>query len=1203
VSLMLPPPPPKGVANYKSNISEVSELWSTLDNRKYRNQRTAFLASVSALVFSLYFAEAPTAHAQEVTYNLPNTPGTNSWVVQGSGVSTGSYLFGQFTFNWSTGQIDFSKSFSLTSTGSTNPSIPFSINGGTITSSSGILGYTAYTFLGGNYTHNQSSATTYSQSNQSYTSAGVTYAPGTQYVEIDAQINGQNYFLDISKLSTSYLYPGDVTPGTTNGIYSSVQAYPSCTWGVSCYYILSSTAAVQNPTTNIATSGSTYYASNLGTSVNPVFQGGTLIIDQASQNYTQNFTLDNSGTNTINQNGQSSTFSGNFTDATSGGTITIANTSSGGSVIFSGQNSYTGKTIIQSGAHLTAGVSNTFSQASQTQINTGGVLDFANTSQNINSVLLAGGTIQSGILNGAISSTGGYISAISGASLTTISGVTTADTNTALASASVGSSSTFTSAGVVNGTLTNAGTFNATAGGIGGAIANNAGGVFNVNGTLGVSSNFTNATSATLNVNNGGIYNGLSSSNISNSGAINVNNGGKLTAPGGITNNAAGTIIVSQGGTVKDDLTNAGSVSNSGTYNANVASNSGSITNTSTGIWNGNVASNSGTISNAGTWSGQIINSSGTFTNQSSGTVSAGLINSGTVNAAGAINGAIANNAGGTIALTGALTNNTSLTNAAGATLTLGSNSLTSPTISNAGLVTGANGATIIGTMANTGTLDISTSPSTKISVKGGLSFAGGSTYQIGITPSTASLTNVTGAVTLSGGTVSALGSGAGYSTFMKYTILTSTAGVTGTFTGATTNVAGYTAFLTYDANDVYLGLVKGGINYVPMAITPNQTAVAKAVVAAQAANTGLNPITTALAIVASNPANVPAALDQLSGAGLAGTQTLAFRAGDLFTSTMIDQGHNWVTGTKSINEIVLSGADRTNAIAGGQRTWRAWSGGYAGTQSLKNDNSTGGYAQGNNVYGGSLGVDYQAHPNLIIGAAGGYANGDFHVNQLGTSGHIDGGQFGFYGTATQGPLYGIASIALSSFSNRTTRNFIGFGTLSSEIDHGSFRSTEVREHFEIGRRYAYNDVTLTPYAALDLAQLRTNNFAETNDTGATNTAALSVAGSKTQSAPAALGLRTEKSMTLGNMKIVPWIDAAFVHEFSSQRQIYATLINLPSAAFNVDGATVGSNSARIKTGVNVSITPNTLLFASFNGDFSGRSNFYAGKAGVRITW
>ena len=122
----------------------------------------------------------------------------------------------------------------------------------------------------------------------------------------------------------------------------------------------------------------------------------------------------------------------------------------------------------------------------------------------------------------------------------------------------------------MTGGLTNSGIVNANGGAVNGAIANNAGGTFNVDGTLTSDNIFTNAANATLAIGASGAY--TLQGMLTNSGAVTVASGGQLIATvGGITNNAGGTITVALGGTVKDDLNNAGVVTNNGAYVANVA--------------------------------------------------------------------------------------------------------------------------------------------------------------------------------------------------------------------------------------------------------------------------------------------------------------------------------------------------------------------------------------------------------------------------------------------------------------------------------------------------------------------------------------------------------------------------------------------------------------------------------------------------------
>jgi outer membrane autotransporter protein len=101
-----------------------------------------------------------------------------------------------------------------------------------------------------------------------------------------------------------------------------------------------------------------YLASNLVSTVFPVFQGGTLQIN-TSGTYTDNFTLNTSATNTIDARGNTANFSGVFSNETARGNIVIADSVGGGSIIFSGSNTYTGLTTVQAGTLWLQGVMRT----------------------------------------------------------------------------------------------------------------------------------------------------------------------------------------------------------------------------------------------------------------------------------------------------------------------------------------------------------------------------------------------------------------------------------------------------------------------------------------------------------------------------------------------------------------------------------------------------------------------------------------------------------------------------------------------------------------------------------------------------------------------------------------------------------------------------------------------------------------------------
>ena len=109
---------------------------------------------------------------------------------------------------------------------------------------------------------------------------------------------------------------------------------------------------------------------------------------------------------------------------------------------------------------------------------------------------------------------------------------------------------------------------------------------------------------------------------MTNAGALTVNAGGSLVATG-LTNLLGGSVV--NNGTLHDDLSNAGTVTNKSVYVANVAFNSGTITNAAgAGVtWTGNVNAGAnvagGLITNQATWIGAGANAGGKSTTRPRG--------------------------------------------------------------------------------------------------------------------------------------------------------------------------------------------------------------------------------------------------------------------------------------------------------------------------------------------------------------------------------------------------------------------------------------------------------------------------------------------------------------------------------------------------------------------------------------------------------
>ena len=136
--------------------------------------------------------------------------------------------------------------------------------------------------------------------------------------------------------------------------------------------------------TAIDTAQPFYLASQLGSAVNPDFQGGTLRIDTAAPAIGSDFTVEAYPTNTIDAFGNSATFSGSFSGA---GPLTFTDSVGTGKTTLTGTSSYTGTTTISAG---TLAITGTGAIAASSSVIDNGTVDISGVTYLIEFNSLAG---------------------------------------------------------------------------------------------------------------------------------------------------------------------------------------------------------------------------------------------------------------------------------------------------------------------------------------------------------------------------------------------------------------------------------------------------------------------------------------------------------------------------------------------------------------------------------------------------------------------------------------------------------------------------------------------------------------------------------------------------------------------------------------------------------------------------------------------
>jgi outer membrane autotransporter protein len=535
---------------------------------------------------------------------------------------------------------------------------------------------------------------------------------------------------------------------------------------------------------------------------------------------------------------------------------------------------------------------------------------------------------------------------------------------------------------------------------------------------------------------------------------------------------------------------------------------------------------------------------------------------------------------------------------------------LTSPSVGvqSGGTLTG-NG-TVVGTVTNNSGGNVQVDSGT-LAFNGNYIHQMGAFFTVGVTPSTNGVLAVTGAghtADIQGGTVRVMAGVGSYAPSTQYTILTATGGVSGTFSGWTSNFAFLDPSLTYDANNVYLTLVRNSIDFASVGVTPNQISAGGGLAALGMSN----PIVSAALML--TPDQARAAFDSVSGEIHPSLHALMLDESALVRDAILGrqrldaaQGSTGAqaTGFADEDEAALAYARKARKAKAGPKwpikapppviapVYGAWVQGYGNWTRL---NSDGNAAALRSTNGGAIGgVDVTLNHNWRFGVATGGGRTDARVDARLSSGTIDTFHIAAYGGGRIGDILFRTGAAYAHHDISTTRTiaFPGFADTAT----ANYNASTAQIFGEAAYRFYASWLNAEAFADLAHVNVRSDGFTETG-----GPAALSVAQADTSATFTTLGVRAQAPIPAFG----PWMATArgslgWQHAYDNVAPVALMSFAASPAPFAISGVPIATDALLVEAGLDALVHRNTVIALLYTGRIAADASAHAVRANVAV--
>ncbi|GCE91473.1 hypothetical protein MSKU15_3074 [Komagataeibacter diospyri] len=503
--------------------------------------------------------------------------------------------------------------------------------------------------------------------------------------------------------------------------------------------------------------------------------------------------------------------------------------------------------------------------------------------------------------------------------------------------------------------------------------------------------------------------------------------------------------------------------------------------------------------------------------------------------------------------------------------------SIVSPVVADAGTTLAGTGTVGDTTIASGATLSPGNGGDAMgtMTVRGNLTMATGSNYVVNLSEDGAhDLVSVQGKATLEGGTVHGIAADGGWSTNVRYTILSATDGVTGKFSSVTSNLAFLTPTLTYDADDVYLLLGRNTVSFASVGDTRNERAVGGAMDTVSGGSL-YN------ALVQTDATTARHALNGLSGELHASARTALIQDSYYIRDAAIERlrGADCERGAASGMKTASTNGQRTDGACRSEHA-ALWMQAYGSFGHNAGDGNASG--MGHSVGGFVLGADAPVL-GWHVGGLIGYGHSTFDSAGVSSYGHSSNVSLGGYAGTHWGRLALRMGATYTWDMLSMTRNvrFTGFSDrLSSRYNGGTAQAFG-----DLGYRLDAGPVGIEPFADIAYVNLHTDRFAEHG-----GSAALVGRAIDTGVTYSTFGARFSSSFHAGGVVLMPNAMLGYRHAFGLTTPTSREAFMSGGNAFEVAGVPLAQDTAVIKLGLRAKLSRVLDIGLSYIGQYGRRS-------------